>query len=68
MSYPEIETQRRQGGTSSMLFYWRKNVPERDQRQQLQQALEEARLGHLVTDCFGEDTPDIFKLNFIIRI
>ncbi|XP_011661290.2 uncharacterized protein LOC100893977 [Strongylocentrotus purpuratus] len=53
MSYPEIETQRRQGGTTGMLFHWRKNVPERDQRQQLQQALEEARLGHLVTDCFG---------------
>eukprot|EP00057_Strongylocentrotus_purpuratus_P023141 XP_011677615.1 PREDICTED: uncharacterized protein LOC105444705 [Strongylocentrotus purpuratus] len=69
MSYPEIETQRRQGGTSSMLFYWRKNVPERDQRQQLQQALEEAHLGYLVTDCFGEDPPYIiFKLNFIVRV
>ncbi|XP_030855036.1 uncharacterized protein LOC115929617 [Strongylocentrotus purpuratus] len=52
--YPEIETQRRQGGTSNMLFHWRKNVPERDQMQQLQQALEEASLGHLVTDCFGD--------------
>ncbi|XP_041468875.1 uncharacterized protein LOC121418798 [Lytechinus variegatus] len=49
--FPKIETIMKQGGTLDLLINWRKNVPERDQRQELHQALKEASLGHLVTAC-----------------
>nr|XP_054759345.1 uncharacterized protein LOC129265371 [Lytechinus pictus] len=54
ISFPKIETiNMEQGGTLNLLFHWRKNVPERDQRQELHQALKDARLGHLVP-CLGD--------------
>ncbi|XP_063958327.1 uncharacterized protein LOC129265371 isoform X2 [Lytechinus pictus] len=51
---PKIETIMEHGETLDLLFHWRKDVPEREQRQKLHQALKEAHLVNAFVHGLGD--------------